>query len=149
MHYDNTGVVLCNSSGSLDTAWMAPFTTVAWEASRDWTVCRSYLSPGHDRPWLNLHSAQTMRDPMAVHTFNRLLVTYVGQEWSFRRLRVTCAAAWVRSELPLEHVRQLLGLARIEDVLPYARLVRGSLEGEMEKRDTLFREIVQPLTVAA
>jgi hypothetical protein len=90
-----------------------------------------------------------MRDPMAVHTFNRLLVTYVGQEWSFRRLRVTCAAAWVRSELPLEHVRQLLGLARIEDVLPYARLVRGSLEGEMEKRDTLFREIVQPLTVAA
>jgi hypothetical protein len=40
MHYDNAGAVLRDSSGSLDNAWEAPFTTVAWEASRDWLVCR-------------------------------------------------------------------------------------------------------------
>jgi hypothetical protein len=90
-----------------------------------------------------------MREPMAVHTFNRLLSTYVGQEWSFQRLRVTCAAGWVRSGMPLEHLRRLLGLARIEDTLIYARLVRGSLEGEMEKRDMLFTELVQPVAVVA
>src|SRR4051794_8013224 len=36
MHYDNAGAVLRDSSGSLDNAWEAPFTTVAWEACRDW-----------------------------------------------------------------------------------------------------------------
>ena len=51
--------------------------------------------------------------------------------------------------MALEHLRRLLGLSRIEDTLIYARLVRGSLEGEMEKRDTLFTELVQPLKVAA
>jgi hypothetical protein len=48
----------------------------------------------------------------------------------------------VRSELPLEHSRQLLGLSPIEDVSPHALLVRWSLEGEMAKREELFTELV-------
>jgi hypothetical protein len=86
---------------------------------------------------------------MTVRAFNRVLVTYAGAEWMFRRLRATCAAAWVRSEMPLEHLRELLGLSRPEDVLPYAKLVRGSLTGEMAKRDELFAELVQPVLEAA
>jgi hypothetical protein len=85
-----------------------------------------------------------MRAPMTVHTFSRLLQTYVGPGWTLKRLRDTCAAAWVRSELPLEHLRQLLGLSRIEDALPYARQVRGSLEDRMAELDTLFTGFVEP-----
>jgi hypothetical protein len=55
----------------------------------------------------------------------------------------------VRSGMPLEYMRQLLGLSRIEDTLPYARLVRGSLDGQMEKLDTIFTDLVQPADIAA
>jgi hypothetical protein len=53
------------------------------------------------------------------------------------------------SLLPLEHLRQLLGLTSIEATLSYARLVRGSLEGSMEKLDTIFPDFVQPVEIAA
>jgi hypothetical protein len=49
--------------------------------------------------------------------------------------------------LPLEHLRQLLGLATIEDTLPYARLVGGSLEGRMVELDEHFCELVGPVTI--
>jgi hypothetical protein len=89
-----------------------------------------------------------MRDAMTEPTFHRLLQTYVGP-WTLKRLRDTCGAEWVRSGLPLEHLRQLLGLTSIEATLPYARLVRGSLDGRMEKLDTIFTALVQPADIAA
>jgi hypothetical protein len=49
----------------------------------------------------------------------------------------------------LEHLRELLGLASIEETLPYARLVRGSLDGRMDKLDTIFTDLVEPAEIAA
>jgi hypothetical protein len=91
---------------------------------------------------LNLHAGRTARKPLTRDTFDSLLATYVGRGWTLKRLRDTCAAGWVRSGLPLEHLRQLLGLSSIESVLPYARLVAGSLEGRMAQLDTLFSDLV-------
>ena len=85
---------------------------------------------------------------MKVATFNRLLATYVGAGWELRRLRDTGVAAWVRAGMPLEHLRQLLGLARIEETLPYARFIRGSLSGKMDQLDEHFAELVQPVLMA-
>jgi hypothetical protein len=90
-----------------------------------------------------------MREPMKHATFATLLATYVGPGWSLKRLRDTCAVGWVHSDLPLEHSRDFLGLARIEDTLPYARLVRGSLVGEMDRAETSFTEFVEPGEMAA
>jgi len=87
--------------------------------------------------------------PCLLATFDKLLLTYVGPGLSLKRLRDTCAAGWVRSGMPLEYLRQLLGLSRIEDTLPYARHVRGSLDGRMEKLDTMFMDLVQPADIAA
>jgi site-specific recombinase XerD len=98
---------------------------------------------------LNLHAESTKSDPMTRHTFDKLLRTYVGEGWTLKRLRDTCAAAWVRSGMPLEYLRELLGLSRIEETLPYARLVRGSLDGRMKKLDTIFTDLVQPADTAA
>jgi hypothetical protein len=86
---------------------------------------------------------------MTRHTFDKLVLTYLGPGWTLKRLRDTCAAGWVRSGMPLEHLRQLLGLRRIEHTLPCARLVRGSLDGQMEKLDTIFTDLVQPADIAA
>ena len=51
--------------------------------------------------------------------------------------------------IPLEYLRQLLGLSRTEDTLSYARLVRGSLDGQMDKLDRIFTDLVQPGDIAA
>ena len=52
--------------------------------------------------------------------------------------------AWA---LPPEKLRELLGLARIEDVLPYLRLIKGSLDGRMAERDEHFSELVGPVLI--
>jgi len=148
VHYDNQGVVVRDKSGSFDgNCREVPFTDAARDAVEQWILCRFFLGPNHEQAWLNLHAESTMRKPMKRDTFNKLLITYVGPGWTLKRLRDTCAAGWVRSELPLEHLRQLLGLSRIEDTLPYAQLVTGSLDGRMEKLDTIFTDLVEPTEI--
>jgi integrase len=150
VHSDNYAVVVCDKSGSLDDGYrQVPFTDAARVAVHEWIVCRYYLNPDHQWPWLNLHADRTKSDPMTRATFDKLLLTYLGRGWMLKRLRDTCAVAWVRSGMPLEFVRELLGLSRIEDTLPYARLVRGSLDGQMEKLDTIFTDFVVPDEIAA
>jgi len=76
--------------------------------------------------------------------------TYLGAEWSFARLRVTSAALWTRCGLPLERLRELLGLARIEDALPYTRLaVTGSLERDVDRLNGDFIRLAQEVPLAA
>jgi integrase len=149
VHYGNRGVVVCDKSGSFDgNCREVPLTDAARLAIHEWIVCRYYLNTEHQFPWLNLHAESTKTDPMTRATFDKLLLTYVGRGWTLKRLRDTCALAWVRSAMPLEYLRQLLGLSRIEDVLPYARLVGGSLDGRMEKLDTIFTDFVEPVEIA-
>lgn len=40
---------------------------------------------------------------------------------------------WVRAGLPLEHLRQLLGLSSMTGVLPYAKLATQTLEQRVER----------------
>ena len=149
VHHESHGVVVADPSGSFDgKVRQVPLTDAARHAVHEWIVCRYFLDAYHLAPWLNLHSESTKSDPMTRHTFDKLLLTYIGPGWTLKRLRDTCAAGWVRSGVPLEYLRQFLGLSRIEDTLPYARLVRGSLDGRMEKLDTIFTELVQPVKVA-
>jgi integrase len=150
VHHDNHGVVGADPSGSFDGKCReVPLTDAARLAVHECIVCRYYLNTAHQFPWLNLHAERTRADPMTRHTFDKLLLTYVGPGWTLKRLRDTCAAGWVRNGMPLEYLRQLLGLSRIEDTLAYARLVRGSLDGRMEKLDTIFTDRVQPADIAA
>jgi integrase len=149
VHHDNHGVVVADPSGSFDgKAREVPLTDAARHAVHEWIVCRYFLNAPHIAAWLNLNSGRTRADPMTRHTFDKLLLTYIGPGWTLKRLRDTCAAGWVRSGMPLEYLRQLIGLSRIEDTLPYARLVRGSLDGQMEKLDTIFTDLVQPADIA-
>lgn len=146
IHPYNAGVLVRGRTGSLDSAREVPWTGPAYSAANEWLACRSYLvGLEHKRVWLNLHARPTARLPMSAHTFNRVLASYLGPEWSFQRLRATSAVAWARCGLPLERLRELLGLAHIEDVLPYAQLaVTGSLERDMDRLNGPFMHIVQP-----
>jgi integrase len=142
LHYENAYVVVRGSTGELRGV---PWTSRAHFAVHNWLKCRDYLGADHDRPWLNLHAAPTVHLPMTRWTFDKLLVTYVGSEWTYSRLRVTGAVAWARAGLPLERLRQVLGFSRIEDVLPFAQLaVTGTLERDMARVHGPFMHSVEP-----
>ena len=128
-HPDNDELIVYrDSSRSLDRARVVPNTAAAREATTAWSHCRWVLRPAHSSLWLNTHASTTASAPMTRDTFDRLLRTCVGPGWTLKRLRDTCAVRWMRAGLAPEHLRQLLGLAHIEDVLPYLRLAQGGLD---------------------
>jgi integrase len=150
LHTDNAGVVAGRMAGSLDGARMVPWTSRAYYAVDKWLECRFYLGAEHDRPWLNLHSAPAAHLPMTRWTFDKLLATYVGSDWSLSRLRLTSAVAWSRVGLAPERLRELLGLARIQDVLCYLQPVpTGSLERDVDRLNGDFIRQLQQVPVAA
>jgi site-specific recombinase XerD len=136
MHYDLTGVVVWPTGVPWDgEAREVPYTDTARRAIRHWIEFRAIVRPDHNSPWLNLWSADTIRQPLRPDTFDKLLRTYVGEGWTLKRLRDTCAVSWVKAGLPLEHLRQILGLASLNDVLPYVALAGGSVERRMQRLD--------------
>jgi site-specific recombinase XerD len=144
MHYHNEGVAVRGDVASWeDNCREVPFTDAARDAVERWIECRWFLRSDHERAWLSLHAEPTMSEPMTRASFDRLLATYVGPGWSFKRLRDTCAATWVRSGLELEHLRQLLGLASLHDTLPYARLVRGRVGERVQKLQPTFADLIE------
>ena len=150
IHYDNAGAVARDAIGSSETARMVPWTSRAHFAVEKWIVCRYFLRAEHDRPWLNLHAGPTAHMSMTVHTFNRVLATYLGPEWTFSRLRMTAAVSWARVGLAPERLRELLGLARIQDVLAYLQPApTGSLERDVDRLNGDFIRQLQQVPVAA
>jgi site-specific recombinase XerC len=150
MHYDNAYIVVWEGG----VPWQGdsrtvPFTESARDVIREWVDFRALVQPEHNYPWLNLWSARTVREPIRAYTFDRLLRTYLGDGWTLKRLRDTCAVSWVRAGLPLEHLRQILGLKSLEAVLPYLALVGGDVERRMQRLDEAFSEAVQPAQSAA
>lgn len=118
-----------------------PYTDSAREAIRPWVRLRRRINPAHACAWLSLWSAETVREPMTRYTFDRLLRTYVGDGWTFRRLRATCIVNWIRAGLQLEDLRDALGYRDIAELLPYARCVGGDAGRAMDRLDERFREI--------
>lgn len=141
MHYDNVGVVVWEHAGPWDASRReVPYPVRVRSAIWRWLEFRALVRPDHDSPWLNLWLSETITQPLRPDPFNRLLRTYIGPQWSYRRMRDTCAVGWLNAGLPLEHVRQLLGLGSIEATLPYARLARGTLARRMERVEERFAE---------
>lgn len=141
MYYDNLGVVVwqppCPWKGEVrEIPYTDRVRTTIWR----WLEFRALIGADHDSPWLNLWAEETIRQPLRPDAFNRLLRTYVGPGWSYRRLRDTCAVAWLNAGLPVEHVRRLLGLSSLEATLPYARLAKGTLERRMTRVEERFAE---------
>lgn len=119
-----------------ERARAVPFSESARKAIADWLDYRLLLGADHDRPWVALHAGPTVGQPMKPAAFDSLLRTYVGPGWSLKRLRDTGAVRWVNRGMNLEHLRQLLGHAAIEDTLPFARLAGGDLERRMDRLES-------------
>jgi len=115
-HPDNGYIVARRADGSVREV---PHTTMAREAIAAWLDVRARVNPSHDCLWLNLWSRKSVTHAMTAASFEKVLITYVGPGWTFRRLRDTCAVEWLRAGLPVWHLQQLLGHKSLKDTLPY------------------------------
>jgi integrase len=142
-HPDNDQLVVFRDiERDMKTCRGLPYKITARAVIANWIACRDAIAPERDALWLNTHAGPTCADPMTAETFHKLLATKVGTGWTLKRLRDTGATAYVRAGLPPEKLQELLGVARVEDVMPFYTLVRGSLADEMEARDDFFDELV-------
>jgi integrase len=147
---DNAYVVVWDKDGP----WRGkhrtvPYTDSAREAIRPWVRLRRKINPDHACAWLSLWSAETVREPMKRHTFDRQLLTYLGEGWTLRRLRATCIVAWIRAGLQLEDLRDMLGYSDIAELLPYARCAGGGAGRGMNRLDAGFCEAIGAITIPA
>jgi integrase len=142
-HPDNSQIVVFRDmTREVETCRAVPNRTTTRRAVARWLACRNAIAPPHNAVWLNTHAGPTCARAMTAATFNRLLGTYVGVGWTLKRLRDTCAVAWVRTGLAPDKLQELLGVARVEDVLPFYRHIGGSLADEMDARDDFFDELI-------
>ena len=145
-HYDNSYIVVWDHG----IPWAgpcreAPYPESARDVLREWVEFRALVRPDHGSMWLNLWAEDTVGQPIKRDTFDKLLRTYLGEGWTLKRLRDTCAVTWIRAGLPLEHLRQMLGLATLEAVLPYAALAGGDVHRKTQRLDSAFTAALRPL----
>lgn len=150
IHYDNAYVVVRNSARKNEHGEVlpreVPMTTGLSSALEQWIELRALIVKGrgrHDFPWLSLtHTGPTgarwEKRPMSHDRFSELLGT-VGKGYELHRMRHTCATAWLRAGMPLENVSELLGHARLQQTLGYAKIVKTDLARHVAKSGVEFQ----------
>lgn len=123
LDYRNEYLVVWHGKRWQSAVRSVPFTPKLRDTVQAWLDTREQLGVSHDHAWLKLWAAPRAVEPLPHFTFDKLLATYVGKGWSLKRLRDSCAANWIKVGMPLGEVQELLGLASIREVLPYAGAV--------------------------
>ncbi len=137
-HYDNENLIVWRGARWTSERREVPFTRESRETVAAWIECRSAIGPKNDRIWLNLWSESTANEPMASGTFDKVLMNYLGAEWSFRRLRHTAGTSWLQAGLSVWELQKLLGHRRLSDTLPYADRLETDLGERVRVLDDRF-----------
>lgn len=114
-----------------------------------WLDFRAMMGVTHNRPWLVLHPRAnpnstipaTIGDPLSFRNFKYIL-NGLGSGWSYHRLRHTYATESLRSGMPIENLKELLGHARIQQTLAYAKIVPQDNERHMRRTEQEFSSAV-------
>lgn len=145
MHYDNAYIVVWSGERFKSQVREVPFADAARNSVKAWLEFRALMGVDHTRPWLSLWAAKTAREPIKRGAFGRLLSSYVASDLSYRRLRHTCAMAWLKAGMTLWEVQQLLGHARLKDTLPYGEAMKVDLEGRIDRLQAPFSHVLTGL----
>jgi integrase len=150
IHYDNEYVVVRYAAAKNKDAVVkpreVPMTQGLASALHRWFEFRTEIDPDHDFPWLSLtafgpRGADFHKLAMSHDRFSELLGT-VGDGYELHRLRHTCATEWLRSGMPLEHLRDLLGHAKIAQTLAYAQIDKTDITKSMSRSAVDFETAV-------
>jgi integrase len=122
-----------------------PWTDEARTAVSLWLEFRALMRPERDaaeRPWLSCYGPLTFNHAMSWDRFGELLLKKVGPGWELHRFRHTCGTEWLRSDMDLEYVQQLLGHANIQQTLAYAQILKSDVAARMRRSEADFTEAV-------
>lgn len=133
LHYDNAYIVVWRGERFGSEAREVPFTEDCRARVKGWIEFRSAMRPTHDRPWLNLWSGNTARSPLGKDAFDKLLASYLGREWTFRRLRHTAGINWLKAGMTIWELQRLLGHRMLKDTLPYGEAMEVALSSRVER----------------
>jgi site-specific recombinase XerD len=149
IHPDNAYIVVegaAKGHGSREPRLReVPMTAELRRALSEWLELRALCGCKHDRPWLVLNPRANPNGIIPSHPFDamsfgtfRSLLTNLGSGWSFHRLRHTYATELLRAGMPLENLRELLGHARLQQTLAYAKIVPQDNERHMRRVEESF-----------
>lgn len=152
LHYDNLYIVVRhghNGTGDGRTR-QVPYTPEAREAVRQWIEFRTLMRPEHNRPWLTIHryNGSERNDALSFRAFESIL-SPLGPGWELHRLRHTCATERLRSGMPLEKLKELLGHANIQQTLAYAQILKSDIYRDLEQTNDSFVRRVSRRRAAA
>jgi site-specific recombinase XerD len=94
--------------------------------------CASYWTPGHDFPWLSLHTSAHYLKAMRHRQFEMLLRN-VRRGWEYHRMRHTVATAMLLSGMPLEKVSKIIGHTRLEQTPAYIKVLPDDIVKAAQK----------------
>jgi integrase len=144
MHYENAYVAVLAGKGG--KAREVPHSDFTRAVVREWFDFRDELGPDHDSPWLGLcplgHGSVDPLKPMHFRRFSEL-PGHMGP-FTLHRFRHTCGTVWLRSGMPLEKVRDLLGHSHISMTLGYAQVVKEDVRRSVDEHQADFNDAVAP-----
>lgn len=127
-----------------------PFTEATRTAVAHWLYLRTQIAPSlsdTDSTWLSLWG-EARQSPMWATRFNDLF-SKIGTGWELHRFRHTCGTEWVRADMDVHHVKELLGHAKVSQTLQYVEIVRDDIGAAMSKHAVKFEQRVGPRREAA
>lgn len=115
-----------------------------------WLMLRAELAPDHDALWLSLYRDGRLQ-PMYYTRFKNRLAR-IGGGYEYHRMRHTFATEALRAGMEIERLQKVLGHARIQQTLEYAKLLTGDIVLSSKRVEGEFTAAVMPkamLPVAA
>lgn len=125
LHPDNTYLALWGARKNAEA--VSENRAVPWRGAMlpsvsAWLDLRAKLAPGHDSPWLSLHTAAHCRKALRHRQFE-MLMRKVPPGWEFHRMRHTMATEYLRAGGKVEVLQRILGHKNIAQTLAYARII--------------------------
>ena len=141
-HWDNKYLVVYGKRvDQHDKVREVPYPDSTRKAMREWFRYRGYLGASHDSLWLSVTGPDPTA-PMSEPRMRELLHSF--GDWTWHRLRHTCATERLRAEMPIEDLQQFLGHSNIAQTLAYAQLLRDDVHKAAEKSDAAFQRAIRP-----
>lgn len=153
IHPDNAYIVVQGAAkgngGREHKPREVPMPTELRRALGAWLSFRALMGVTHDRPWLVLNPRvspngvipASVGDPLSFSSFKDIMLS-LGSGWSFHRLRHTYATELLRAGMPLENLKEVLGHARLQQTLAYAKIVPQDNDRHVRRVEADFAKAV-------
>jgi len=142
MHHENAYVGVVGAAKNAEAKprhRIVPMIAPLRDPIKRWFDFRAdVVRASHDRPWCSLRAGGPSL-PLGRVAFQHLLTRH---GWEFHRLRHTAATQMLRADLPLEVVQKIMGHARLEQTLAYAKILDSDVLRVAARHEDRYEQII-------